>query len=680
MLRTVLLVSVALLFPGEVALAGQPTRAISKAAFGDWGIDLRDRDTRVKPGDDFFAYANGGWSQRTAIAPDRTSAGIDVVLGDEAERNVRAIVEDMSKAGAQSGVTGKQVGDFYASWMDEALVNARGLRPLKPYLAKISAVKTRAHLVTLFATQGYAAPVNVGIIADFADPTRYVAAASQSGLGLPNRDYYLLKDAKYVAFRKAYRAYVIRIQTLAGMPDTAAKADRIIALETALARAQWTPERSRDIKQTYHPMSQAKLTKLAPQFSWPTMLKTQGLGTVPTVIVAETTAIQAAGRMLDTVPLETWKAYLAYHFISDHAAYLPQAFDKAHFDFFSKTLRDVPAQRERWKRGIELVNGTLGEAVGQIYVDRHYPPSSDAQMKELIANLRAALEAQIKSNSWMDEVTRTEALAKLASFDPRTGHPVRYIDYTSMVVARDDLLGNVVHASEFEWRLQLSRLPKPVDRTLWYMAPQEVNAYYDPSMNQITFPAAILQPPYFDPNADPAVNYGSIGATIGHEIGHGFDDQGRQFDASGKLRDWWTPASAKRFAERSNALVQQFDAYEPVPGVHIKGALTLGENLGDLGGLEMAYAAYRRYVAIHGEPQVIDGYSGDQRFFLAYGYSWQDKQREGALRQQLLTNEHSPSAYRVNGIVRNVDAWYAAFNVKPGNTLYLPPEQRVRIW
>jgi endothelin-converting enzyme/putative endopeptidase len=337
-------------------------------------------------------------------------------------------------------------------------------------------------------------------------------------------------------------------------------------------------------------------------------------------------------------------------------------------------------QRDRWKRGVALVNDALGEGVGQIYVQRHYPPASDVQMGELIANLRAALQERIEKNGWMDDATRKEALAKLASFDPRIGHPAKYIDYSTLAVKRDDLLGNAIASTNFDWQLQLSRLPKPVDRSLWDMTPQTNNAYYNPLQNQITFPAAILQPPYFDPNADAAANYGSIGATIGHEIGHGFDDQGRQFDAAGKLRDWWTPESAKRFVERSGALVKQYDAYEPLPGVRIKGELTQGENIGDLGGLEMAYAAYRRHVAAHGEPPVIDGLTGDQRFFIAYGYSWQTKQREGALRQQLLTNEHSPATFRVNGVVRNVDAWYKAFNVQPGDKMYLPPEQRVHIW
>jgi putative endopeptidase len=673
--QSMLLASVAM------ALCGAPVSAeAAKPVFGTWGVDGRDADPSVKPGDDFFGFVNGNWAKRTEIAPDRTFVGIDSVLNDQTDRNVRAIIEDMAKNPASNGRIGQQIGDFYASWMDEAGIEKRGTAPLKPWLARVSAAKDRKDLIALFATQEYTAPVGVGITPDFADPKHYVAFAGQGGLGMPNRDYYLLEGAKYDGFRKTYRDYVIQMQTLAGIPDAAAKADRIIALEKAIATAHWTPERSRDIKAIYNPMTRAQMTALAPQFDWGSMLKQAGLGAVPTVIVAQTTAIQAAGKLLDTVPLSTWKDYVAYHFIRSHAQYLPHAFDQANFDFYSKTLRDVPVQRDRWKRGVALVNDALGEGVGQIYVQRHYPPASDAQMGELIANLRAALQERIEKNGWMDDATRKEALAKLASFDPRIGHPSKYVDYSSMTVKRGDVLGNAIAAQNFEWNLELSRLPNPVDRSLWGMTPQTNNAYYDPTQNQITFPAAILQPPYFDPNADPAANYGSIGATIGHEIGHGFDDQGRQFDASGKLRDWWTADAAKKFGERTAALVKQYDGYEPVPGVHIKGQLTLGENIGDLGGLEMAYSAYRRYVAAHGESPVIDGLTGDQRFFIAYSYSWQTKQREGALRQQLLTNEHSPATFRVNGVVRNVDAWYKAFNVQPGDKMYLPPEQRVHIW
>jgi len=666
------------------ALTGisQPAAAASpgKAKFGTWGYDTSSMDAAVKPGDDFFRYVNGGWDKRTQIAPDKISAGVDVALSDEAERQVRDIVERLAKDPAKAGPGGQRVGDFYAAWMDEAGIEARGAAPLKPYLARIAAVKSKAEVARLFAKTGYTSPVDIFISPDLDDPTRYVVALSQGGLGMPNRDYYLREGAKYDAFRKAYRDYVVKIQSLAGIPDAAAKADAIIALETKIAQAHWTPERSRDVEQTNNPMTLAKLQATAPQFPWAAMMTTAGLGSPAKIRVRQPSEVTTAGQLLAQTPLATWKAYLAYHFVRTHAQYLPHPFDQANFDFFQHTLRDVPQQRERWKRGVQLVNRALGEAVGRIYVAEHFPPEAEKQTAELIANLTAAYGERFQKAAWMDEPTRKAALAKLATFDPRLGHPKKYIDYSSLKVDRHDLLGDAVRAEQFQWNLQLSRYPKPVDRGLWNMVPQEVNAYYNPLANQITFPAAILQPPYFDSNADPAANYGGEGAVIGHEMGHGFDDQGRHYDETGKVRDWWTADAAKAFGARAAVLGAQFDSYEPVPGVHINGKLTMGENLGDLGGLEAAYAAWRRYVAQHGEPAVIDGMTGDQRFFIAYAQSWQDKEREGALRAQLLTDPHSPAEYRVNGIVRNVDAWYAAFNVQPGDKLYLPPEKRVHIW
>jgi endothelin-converting enzyme/putative endopeptidase len=657
----------------SAAAAGAP-------AIGSWGYDSTAMDSSVKPGDDFFEYVNGSWLKRTEIPADRTFAGIDSVLNDKIDSDVRAIVEDLARNPQSSGRVGQQVGDMYASWMDVDAVEKAGTAPLEPYLKKIAAVKTRGELVDLFGSPEYESPISIGIYPDFKDPTHYMVYANQGGLGLPNRDYYLLKEDKYVAYRKAYRDYIVTIEKLAGIPDAEAKADRIIALETEIAKIHWTEEQSRDVEAIYNPKTRAQLAAFAPQLDWNRMLAKLGLAKHPIIVVAQPSAIQAEAKLFASVPLQTWKDWSAFHFVSSNAQFLPRAFDDAQFNFYSKTLHDVQTQRDRWKRGVDLVDGTLGEALGKVYVDRHYPAESDRQMHELIGNILAALKEKIQNSSWMDAPTREQALAKLATFDPRTGHPVKYIDYSSLEVKRGDLFGNAMRSDDFEWNLLLSRLPKPVDRTLWDMLPQTNNAYYDPTQNQITFPAAILQPPYFDPNADPASNYGSIGATIGHEIGHGFDDQGRKFDAKGQLRDWWTADAARLYTTQASKLVAQYNGYEPIPGVHIKGQLTLGENLGDLGGLEVAYSAYKRFVAQHGEPPVIDGLTGDQRFFIAYGYSWETKQREGALRAQLLTNEHSPAKYRVNGVVRNFDPWYKAFNVQPGDKLYLPPEQRVHVW
>ena len=656
--------------------AGQATtQSAGKARYGNWGVDLDGRDLAVKAGDDFYRHANATWFRNNPIPADRTSYSLWTVLDQEIERQVRAIVE-----GGGSDPVARQVADFYASWMDEPAIEARGLEAARPHLEQIAAVNDRAGLLRLFATPGYPAPIGIGILPDPADPTRYTASIEQAGLGMPNRDYYLRDGEQYDRYRAAYRDYIVTLHRLAGIADPEAKADAIIALERQIAEAHWTPERSRDIQQIYNPMDRTQLVALAPQFAWNQTLPQLGLGELPTIIAGETTAIAAIGRMLETVPLDTWKAWTTFHFLSDNAAFLPRAYDQANFDFFQRTLRGVERQRERWQRGIGLLNGMMGEAVGRIYVERHFPAESRRQMNELIANLRGAFADRLQRLDWMDDETRAQALAKLDTFEPRIGHPERFIDYSPVRVERADLLGNALRARDFQWNLQVSRLGGPVDRGLWNMNPQTINASYNPLLNQITFPAGILQPPFFDPNADPAVNYGAIGAVIGHEIGHGFDDQGRQFDATGRIRDWWTSTSAERFRERASRLGAQYGGYEPLPGLNVNGDLTMGENIGDLGGLEMAYAAYRRHVAQHGEPPVVDGLTGDQRFFLAFAQVWRSQLRDGTLRERVLTDPHSPPEYRVNGVVRNMDAWYRAFDIQPGDRLYLPPEQRVKIW
>jgi len=662
-----------------LAVAAAPAADAAKPAYGSWGYDPSAMDSSVKPGDDFWAYVNGTWDKRTQIAADRASAGPFVTLSDVAERDVHQIVDQLA-ADPNRDRLGQQVGDYYASFMDTAAIEAAGTAPLKPYLAEIEAAKTKAQLLALFVKPGFAHPVDLDIDANFKDPNSYAAFVSQARLGLPSREYYLDDSAKMKAHRAAYRDYIVTIQKLAGLPGGEAAADRIIALETALSKAQWPAADRRDIDKIYNPMTHAQLTKLAPQFAWNSSLAKAGLGSAKTIIVTEPSAVAGAGKVFASVPVSTWKEWLAFRFVSDHASSLPKAIDDARFNFYSKQLSGVQQQRERWKRGVAAVNASLGEGVGEIYVKSHYPAESERQMTELIGNLRDAYQERITGNGWMDAATRKAALEKLAAFEPRIGHPVKYIDYSSMEVVKGDPLGNSVRAADFQWKLQLSRFPKPVDRTLWGMFPQTINAYYNPLANQITFPAAILQPPFFDPNADAAANYGAIGAVIGHEMGHGFDDEGRKFDPKGALRDWWSPEAAKSYATRTDALVKQYNAFSPYPGVNVNGKLTLGENLGDLSGVEASYAAFKKYEAKHGASPVIDGLTGDQRFFIAYAQAWQEKDREDAERQQILTDPHSPGKYRVNGIVRNVDAWYKAFNIQPGDRLYLAPEQRVHIW
>jgi putative endopeptidase len=658
----------------SMPVAAQP----GKPVYGDWGYATSAMDKSVKPGDDFWEYVNGTWDKNTQIAADRASAGPFVTLSDQAEKDVRQIVEQ--EASNPSGHLGQQIGDYYASFMDTGAIEAAGTAPLKPYLGEINGAKTKAQLLSLFIKPGFASPVDVGIDADFKNPDKYSVFAGQARLGMPSREYYLQDNAKMKAHRAAYRDYIITIEKLAGLPGGAAAADRIIALETALSKAQWPAADRRDIDKIYNPMTRAQLVKLAPQFNWNASLAEAGLGTAKQIIVTEPSAVAGAGKIFASTPLSTWKEWLAFRFVSDHATVLPKAFDDARFAFYSKELSGVQEQRERWKRGVAAVNGALGEGIGQIYVQTHYPAESERQMKELIGNLEDAYHDRISSAPWMDDATRKAALDKLAAFEPRIGHPVKYIDYSSMKVVKGQPLANAMAAADFDWKLQLKRFPKPVDRTLWGMYPQTINAYYSPVTNQITFPAAILQPPFFDPNADAAVNYGAIGAVIGHEMGHGFDNEGSKFDPHGKLRNWWSPEAAKAFSSRTDALVAQYNGFKPFPDLALNGKLTLGENIGDLSGVENAYAAYKKYEAKHGQSPVIDGLTGDQRFFIAYAQAWQEKDREDAERQQVITNEHSPGKYRVNGVVRNVDAWYKAFNVQPGDKLYLPPDQRVHIW
>ena len=661
------------------AMAGAVPALGAAPRYAPWGLELQDMDRSVKPGDGFFQYAEGTWLKNHPIPADKTAAGYNYDLPDEIELQVRKMVENA--AAHPTSPTAQKIGDAYAAWMDQSGIDARGLAPLRPYLAKIDAVSNRRQLVRLMAQPSYAAPISVGIGTDQDNTNRYEVRISQAQLGLPTRDYYLLKGDKYESIRTAYRQYVVETGKLAGLSDPAGRADRILALETRISQDQWAPERRRDPVATHNVMTIAQLQKLVPQVDWRDALRAAGLRAAKKVDVAEKSAVAAAGRRLADVPLSTWKEYLAFRFISDHSDVLPRAFDDAHFNFYGKTLSGVPEQRARWKRGIQMLDDSLGEAVGQLYVAEHWPAETAREAQELVDDMRAAYAEKISNASWMDEATRKAALAKLAAFDPRIGHPVKWIDYSKLNIRRDDALANEVASENFQWQYQLDHFPKPVDRTLWEMTPQTVNAYYDPTLNQITVPAAILQPPFFDANADAAVNYAETGATtLGHEMGHGFDDEGRQFDPQGRLRDWWTPATAAKYKVKADRLAKQFDQYEPLPGVHIKGKLTLGENLADLGGLETAYAAYRRYVARHGEPPVLDGFTGDQRFFIAYAQAWQGKRREGSLRQQLLSNPHSPEQYRVDGIVRNFDPWYKAFNVQPGDKLYLPPEERVHVW
>lgn len=650
-----------------------------KAVLGEWGVDLANRDEAVKPGDDFFRYANGKWLATFTLPEDKARYGAFDELAVKSENDVKTIIDGFAANPPAPGSNVAKAADFYASWMDEATIESRGTEPLKPYLDEINGITDKASLLKVIAKVGYASPFGVGIEADVADPTRYAVWAAQGGLGMPDRDYYLEKSEKYDGYRAAYKAYVTKIFELIGDATPAASAETVIKFETEVAKGHWTQEALRVPDKAFKGMSVADFKKLAPNFDLEQFAKEAGIPAVTNVVAYGDTSVTAGAKLVDSQPIAAWKKYLTFHMASDNAAYLPKAFDDASFEFYSKTLRGVPAKRDRWKRGVTLLDGNMGEALGEAYAAKFFPPESKAKMDELVANLNSALKGRIEKLEWMDDPTRAEALKKLANFEPRVGYPNKWRDYSAMQIGKTKLFENIFAARQFEWNRQVARLGGPVDREEWGMNAQTVNAYYNPLMNQITFPAGILQPPFFDPKADPAVNYGAIGGVIGHEIGHGFDDQGSAFDANGVQRDWWTADTKAKFLTKTAALNAQYDKYCPLPDACISGALTTGENIGDLGGLIMAYTAYKQSLGGKEAP-VLDGLTGDQRFFMAWAQVWRAMSREDNTRNQLATDPHSPPEFRVNGVVPNIDEWYTAFNIQPTDKMYIPPEKRVRIW
>ena len=659
--------------------AAAPGAASNRAAIGAFGLDLTAGKPQVKPGDDFFAYANGGWLDGFTIPADKASFGPFDRLDELSKDRVRGIIEQAAAAHAPVGSPEQQIGDYYAAYLDQAAIEANGLTPAQGDLERIAAAHTREAVAALFGEPGFISLFDVQLPADFKNPDRYCVFISESTLGLPDRDYYLKDDAQLKEIRSKYVAYVAQMLTLAGVADAAAKARDIMAFETAASKVQWSIEKRRDVDAIYNPRSKTQMLAYAPGFPWQPFLAAQQLGGREQLVLGELTAIRDLAVLFDHTSVPTLQAFLTFHYLNSHAPYLPKRFDEARFAFYGQAMRGQPQQRERWKRAVDAVDDALGEAVGELYVAKYFPPESKAKMQQLVANLEAALSERIDALDWMTPQTKTRAHEKLAAFTPKIGYPDKWKDYSALSVRRDDLLGNVRRAAEWQWNYQIARLDKPVDRAEWQMTPQEINAYYNPSNNEIVFPAAILQPPFFDPNADAAVNFGAIGAVIGHEMGHGFDDQGRKFGPNGAMQDWWTPKDAQVFAARTGRLIREFSAFEALPGLKVNGANTIGENIGDLGGLNMAHAAYR--ISLKGQPApVIDGLSGDQRFFLAYAQVWREKYREGALRELVMSDVHSPSQFRVNGPLPNIDAWYSAFNVQPGDKLFIKPEERVRIW
>jgi putative endopeptidase len=649
--------------------------ASDRPEIGSFGFDAAGMDRAARPGDDFFGYANGGWTNTVEIPADRASWRMFDQLDELSKARTREILEDAART------PGSRIGDFYASFMDERAAEAKGIAPIAPWLDAIRRSPDAAAIASRMGALlrlGIRAPFRIDIDQDDKAPDAYIAKASQSGLGLPDRDYFLKDDAKLAAIRTAYAAYLARLLTLAGEGDAAARAARIFDFEKQLATVQWSRIDSRDADKIYNKWARADFARKAPGFDWSAFLGAAGVDRQQTFLVAQPSAFAGSAGIIAATPLPVLKDYMLVRTIDAYAPYLSKPLVDAQFAFSRTTLGGVPENEPRWKRGVSLVSSEIGEAVGQIYVARHFPPAAKREADKLVRNIIAAMGDRLRALDWMAPATKQKALAKLAAFRPKIGYPETWRDYSALVIKRDDLVGNVSRAEDFEWRRNLAKLGKPVDRGEWFMTPMTINAYANPTMNEIVFPAAILQPPFFDPNADPAINYGAIGAVIGHELSHHFDDQGRKYDASGRLTEWWTAEDVTRFKARTDKLVRQYDAYEPIPGQHIQGALTLGENIADLAGLTLTHDAWRR--ALGGKPApVIDGFTGEQRFYLGWAQIWRSKYREPYLRRLLLTDPHSPQPYRVLE-ARNLDPWYQAFGVKPGDKLYLPPAERVRIW
>ncbi|OJH37857.1 M13 family metallopeptidase [Cystobacter ferrugineus] len=666
--------------PAETPSAPQ---AEAKSPTLSLGVETKHFDTSVRPQDDFFRYVNGTWLKTTKIPADKGRYGSFIELRDKSEEALRTLIEE--SAAVQSPASGsdtQKVADVYKSFMDTERIESLGIEPLRADLQRIAGLKDKKELPELFAALGRMSvqtPFGGFVGQDAKNAERYILYVNQSGLGLPDRDYYSKPEQRFVEMRAAYLTFIETMMRLAGEKDPAGAAKTILALETSLAEKHWDRVRNRDREATYNIKTVAELEALTPGFSWARYLKAAGTEKTPGIIVRQPDYFQALAAMLQSTPLPTLKQYLTFKLVSAYAPLLSTPFEQAHFAFYGKTLQGLEENRPRWKRGVESVNGALGEVLGRLYVERYFTPESKARMQKLVDNLRVSFKQGIDQLDWMSPATKTQAQQKLAKFNVKIGYPEKWRDYSALTVRADDLVGNVKRSSEFEYNYDVEKLGKPIDRLEWGMTPQTVNAYYNSSMNEIVFPAAILQPPFFDPKADDATNYGAIGGVIGHEISHGFDDQGSRSDGDGNLRDWWTAEDKAAFQQRTGQLSDQYSSFSPIQGMNVNGKLTLGENIGDLSGLTVAYKAYK--LSLGGkEAPVIESFTGDQRFFLGWAQVWRTANREDALRQQLLTDPHSPGEYRVNGVVRNMPEFYSAFGVKEGDGAFLPADKRVKIW
>lgn len=643
------------------------------------GIDRGGMNPQVAPGDDFFEYANGTWMRETEIPPDRSAWGSFTIVQ---ERNLQWLHDIARRAVGARDPERARVGALYAAFMDEQRIAERGLQPLADELAAIAGLESHRQVAAYFghaSLLGVGSPLGVWVDQDARDATRYLLYFEQGGLGLPDREYYFDTSARGREILAAYRGFIAALLSLAGHPEPAAAAERIIGLETRLAEHQWSRVDNRDVEKTYNPHAADQLRHLLGEYALDDFLRAQRLEVPATAVVRQPSYVAALNALFGDVEVPLWRDYLQLRLLTAYAPYLPPAFEQLHFDFYQRTLNGQQQPQERWKRAIEVLNGQIGELLGKLYVAEHFPPAAKQRMQTLVGHLLDAYRISISQLDWMSAKTRAHALRKLERFTPKIGYPDRWRDFGALRLRDDDLIGNIRAIAAFNHDYEIAKLGRPVDRDEWFMPPQQVNAYYNPGMNEIVFPAGILQPPFFNMAADDAVNYGAIGAVIGHEIGHGFDDQGSKYDGDGNLRNWWTDADRERFERRTARLIAQYDQYEVLPGLKVNGTLSLGENIGDLGGLGIAFTAYRMSLGGADDP-VLDGFSGEQRVFLGWAQAWRVKRRDELAERLLRVAPHAPPKFRVNGVVRNIDAFYRAFAVTPENALYLPPDQRVRIW
>ncbi|MET3106829.1 putative endopeptidase [Oxalobacteraceae bacterium GrIS 2.11] len=668
-----------------VGLLNIPTASIANDANVVSGIDKDNIDSAVRIQDDFFRHINGLWLKKTEIPADKPMWGSFIVLDDEVQPQLKSIIDSISaKTNNVNGSDEQKISDLYASFMDTSTIETLGIKPLQALFARVDALNDKAQvpaLMAYFNQVSIVTPFDFSVSPDDKDSTVYAVHLSQSGLGLPDRDYYLKDDdAKLKSVRDAYVKHIEKMLTMAGDSNAAASAATILKLETALAQIQWTKVELRDPIKGYNKIAVGDLNVLTPAFDFQSYLKAAGTdGKLSYLIVGQPSYFTGFAKVLKDAPLEDWKTYFKWHALSSNAGMLASEFDKERFAFYGTILQGVPEQKVRWKRAVGMVDGSLGEVIGKLYVAKYFPPEYKAKMESLVNNLLAAYRQSINKLDWMSPATKKQAQLKLSTMVTKIGYPDKWRDYSVLVIDKNDLVGNSLRASEFEFNYQINKLGKPINRQQWGMTPQTVNAQYDPQFNDITFPAAILRPPFFNPTADDAVNYGGIGAVIGHEISHAFDDQGSQYDEKGNLRDWWTAQDHKKFAAKTAALVKQYNAFSPLQGYNVNGELTLGENIADNSGLAIAMKAYK--ISLNGKPSpVIDGYTGEQRFYIGFAQVWQMKARDEFALVLLKTDPHSPEQFRANGTVQNQPEFYKAFNVKPGDRMYLSPKNRVIIW